>query len=194
LDDVLNTGKDPAYHLTRLGQLDLAKVQPARRPLIAGIDNPVMTPENEADKTAKRLTEFAKVAMTIADRRTIEVIGKVENASFIFEKTGLDVSGFTRVVDNYGVRHTIKQHGDQAKESKRGQLAVTLDDFGLIPLITSQPDNVFADGKNKIGRDVIVFEKLINGIGYRHVEELRGKHKLVATDSMRKKKGAWSAL
>ena len=122
------------------------------------------------------------------------MIGKVENASFIFEKTGLDVSGFTRVVDNYGVRHTIKQHGDQAKESKRGQLAVTLDDFGLIPLITSQPDNVFADGKNKIGRDVIVFEKLINGIGYRHVEELRGKHKLVATDSMRKKKGAWSAL
>jgi len=33
LDDVLNTGKDPAYHLTRLGQLDLSKVHPARVPL-----------------------------------------------------------------------------------------------------------------------------------------------------------------
>jgi len=52
---------------------------------------------------------------------------------------------------------------------------------------------IFADGKNKIGRDVIVFVKLIDGVGYRHVEELRGKHKLVATDSLRKKKGAWGA-
>lgn len=68
-----------------------------------------------------------------------------------------------------------------------------LNDFGLIPLITALPDNVFADGKNKIGRDVIVFVKVIDGIGYRHVEEIRGKHKLVATDSLRKKIGAWSA-
>jgi len=42
LDDVINTGKDPAYHLMRLGQLDLSKVHPARVPLIAGIDNQVM--------------------------------------------------------------------------------------------------------------------------------------------------------
>lgn len=131
--------------------------------------------------------------MAIADRRIVEIIGKVDNASLILEKTGLDVSGFTRILDNYGVRHTIKQHGDEVKEAKRGQLSITLDDFALIPLITSSPDNVFADGKNKIGRDVIVFVKEIDGVGYRHVEELRGKHKLVATDSMRKKKGAWSA-
>jgi len=68
-----------------------------------------------------------------------------------------------------------------------------LDDFSRIGLITSQPDDIFADGKNKIGRDVIVFVKVIDGVGYRHVEEVRGKHKLVATDSLRKKKGAWSA-
>ena len=131
--------------------------------------------------------------MHIADRRTILELGKVANASLILEKTGLNVAGFTRVLDNYGVRHTIKQHGNAAKESRRGQIAVTLGDFEKIVLITSQPDNIFADGKNKIGRDVLVFVKVIDGIGYRHVEEIRGKHKLVATDSMRKKKGAWSA-
>ena len=98
-----------------------------------------------------------------------------------------------RVLDNYGVRHTIKQHGNPTQEAKRGQIAVTLEDFEKIVLITSQPDNIFADGRNKIGRDVLVFVKVIDGIGYRHVEEIRGKHKLVATDSMRKKKGAWSA-
>ncbi len=140
-----------------------------------------------------RITQFAMEAMTVADRRIIEVIGKVENAALIFEKTGHDVSGFTRVLDNYGVRHTIKQHGDPVKEIRRGQIAVTLDDFSKIALITSAPDDIFSDGKNKIGRDVLVFVKVIAGIGYRHVEEIRGKNKLVATDSLRKKIGAWGA-
>ena len=139
------------------------------------------------------IVSFAREAMHIADRRTILQLGKVTNALLILEKTGLNVAGFTRVLDNYGVRHTIKQHGNAAKESRRGQIAVTLQDFEKIALITSQPDNIFADGKNKIDRDVLVFVKVIDGIGYRHVEEIRGKHKLVATDSMRKKKGAWSA-
>ena len=147
----------------------------------------------ETQASNAEITKFASEAMHIADRRTVTIIGKVGNAELILEKTGMDVAGFTRVLDNYGVRHTIKQHGDQVKESRRGQVAVVLNDFGLIPLITAQPDNVFADGKNKIGRDVIVFVKVIDGIGYRHVEEIRGKHKLVATDSLRKKIGAWSA-
>ena len=131
--------------------------------------------------------------MLIANRRTVIDLGPVVNAERILEKTGLDVAVFKRVIDNYGVRHTMKQHGDAAREARRGQIAVTLKDFGLIQVITSQPDDIFADGKNKIGRDVIVFVKEIDGIGYRHVEEVRGKHKLVATDSLRKKKGAWSA-
>jgi hypothetical protein len=142
---------------------------------------------------SEKITRFASDAMRIADRRTLLVIGEVENVALILAQTGFNLDRFTRVLDNYGVRHTMKQHGDPARELKSGQLAVTFEDFGLIPLITGEPDNVYADGKNRIGRDVIVFAKVINGIGYRHVEEIRGKHKLVATDSMRKKKGAWSA-
>lgn len=142
---------------------------------------------------SKKVVKFATEAMSIADRQTVQDLGQVANADLILKKTGHDVNGFTRVIDNYGVRHTIKQHGNAAKEAKRGQIAVTLEDFGKIGLITATPDDVFADGKNKIGRDVIVFTKVIDGIGYRHVEEIRGKNKLVATDSMRKKKGAWSA-
>ena len=129
----------------------------------------------------------------IADRRTLLILGPVSNAPLILQKTGLDVTGYTRVLDNYGVRHTIKQHGNAGRESKRGQIAVTLEDFEKILVITSQPDDVFTDGKNKMGRDVIVYVKVVGGIGYRHVEEMRGKHRLVATDSLRKKKGAWSA-
>ncbi len=147
----------------------------------------------DAQPSCAEIVLFAGEAMQIADRRIMKAIGKVVNADLILEKTGLDVTGFIRVLDNYGVRHSIKQHGDSVKESKRGQIAITLSDFGLIPLITAQPDDIFTDGKNRIGRDVLVFVKTIEGVGYRHVEELRGKHKLVATDSMRKKKGAWCA-
>ena len=141
----------------------------------------------------EKITRFATEALRVADRRTLLVIGPVENVAQIFAQTGFNLAGFTRVLDNYGVRHTMKQHGDSARELKRGQLAVTLEDFGLIPLITGEPDNVYRDEKNRIGREVIVFVKVIDGIGYRYVEEIRGKHKLVAPDSMRKKKGAWSA-
>ena len=142
---------------------------------------------------SEKITRFASDAMRIADRRTLLVIGEVENVALILAQTGLNLDGFTRVLDNYGVRHTMKQHGNPARELKRGQLAVMFEDFGLIPLITGEPDSVYADGKNRIGREVIVFVKVIDGIGYRHVEEIRGKHKLVSTDSMRKKIGAWSA-
>ena len=147
----------------------------------------------ESAPSSAEVQRFALESLGIADRRLLLSLGRVENAALILEKTGLNVAGFTRVLDNYGVRHTIKQHGDAVKEARRGQIAVTVEDFGKIGLITSAPDRVFSDGINKIGRSVIVFVKLIDGIGYRHVEELRGKHKLVATDSLRKKIGAWSA-
>lgn len=147
----------------------------------------------ESSHSAAEVECFARQSISIADRRTLLSLGRVQNAALILEKTGLNVVGFTRILDNYGVRHTLKQHGDPVKEAKRGQIAVTLEDFGKIGLVTTEPDDIFSDGTNKIGRQVVVFVKLIDGIGYRHVEELRGKHKLVATDSMRKKNGAWSA-
>ncbi len=157
------------------------------------MQNKKETGHSKDNSIKETITQFAQQAMQIADRRTFVSLGHVDNAPLILQKTGLDVTGFTRVLDNYGVRHTIKQHGNAKQESQRGQIAVTLEDFEKILVITSEPDNVFADGKNKIGRNVIVFVKVIDGIGYRHIEEIRGKHKLVATDSLRKKKGAWSA-
>ncbi len=155
--------------------------------------NTFVNPQNASALNSEKIIQFATEAMRIADRQTLLVIGQVDNAALILTQTGFNLAGYTRFIDNYGVRHTMKQHSDPGRELKRGQLAVTLEDFALIPLITGEPDYVYADGKNRIGREVIVFVKLIDGIGYRHVEEIRGKHKLVATDSMRKKKGAWSA-
>lgn len=54
LDDVINAGINPEYHLKRLGQVDLPVVHPARVPLVVGIDNSVMP-------TKKTLTSDSEI-------------------------------------------------------------------------------------------------------------------------------------
>lgn len=144
-------------------------------------------------ETAKRqgLVEFASIARDVSDRKIEVDLGPINAASRLSEQTGHDLEGFHLVVDNYGVRHTLKKHGTPRTEAARGQIAVTVEDFALIPTIAENFDTAFADGKNKVGRDVIVLTKVINGIGYRYVAEIRAGKKLVVTDSMRKKRSAW---
>lgn len=183
VDSVVNAGVDPLYRLARLGDPGAGHV--LVRAESAAVSNP-RAPRSD-------IVAFAEAAAAVADRLVTLRIGPVNNAQRIMESTGLDLTGFDRMLDNYGIRHTLKQHGSSTREAARGQIAVALIDFGLIDLITSEPDAVFHGGRNKIGREVLVFTKLIDGIGYRHVEEVRSHRKLVATDSLRKKKGAWGS-
>ena len=101
--------------------------------------------------------------------------------------------GLSKIKRNYAVRHVMKKHGDASKEAARGQIAVTLDDFGLIALIVGSPDKIYSGGLNRVGRETIIYTKLIDGVGYLYVEELRTGRLTAAADSMRKKKGAWGA-
>lgn len=135
--------------------------------------------------------QFVERSMATGDRKITLDLGTVKNVERIREKTGFDLTGFTRLIDNYGVRHTLGNHGDVRKEASRGQLAVTVDDFLLLTTIMDFFDEVRHDGKNRVGRDVLVFTKEIDEVGYRHVVEVREGKKLVVTDSLRKKRGAW---
>ncbi len=137
------------------------------------------------------LAEFAATAREVADRKVEATIGPVSEVARIRQETGYDLAGYRHVLDNYAVRHTLKHHGNPQTEAARGQIAISPEDFGVLPQILGAFDRVFADGKNKVGRDVLVFTKTIDGVGYRYVAELRPGKKLVATDSMRKKSGAW---
>ena len=134
---------------------------------------------------------FVEGARDLADRKVVLSLGTVKNVERIREKTGFDLSGFTRQLDNYGVRHTLKKHGDPIAEARRGQIAVTVADFALLTTVTDFFDDVWHDGQNKLGRDVLVFTKEIDGVGYWHAAEIRAGKRLVVTDSLRKKSGAW---
>jgi hypothetical protein len=112
---------------------------------------------------------------------------KKQIADSIKSITGLDVSGYKCIVDNFAIKHTIFQHGNSDKESKRGQIAVTIDLFEKIPSILNNPDRIIDGGKSKIGRRIIIYEKRFNGYLI-YIEEIRTKRKELAMLTMYIKK------
>jgi hypothetical protein len=115
-------------------------------------------------------------------------IGSISNyeAELIRYKTGLNVSGYTRIIDNYGIKHTLKQHGKAELEQLRGQLPIIPSDFELIPQIV-KTENIIYSGKNKIGNDVILYEAVLDNVFY-YAEEVRNKRKKLALQSIWKRK------
>jgi hypothetical protein len=80
----------------------------------------------------------------------------------------------------------MSSHGDKEKEASRGQLAILQKDFELIPLIV-ESNNIIYKGKNRQGRDVILYEAEIgNKIFY--AEEIRTRQKHLIINSMWKRK------
>jgi phage-related protein (TIGR01555 family) len=99
------------------------------------------------------------------------------------KETGLEFDGYKRIIDNYAIKHMIKQHGNAQKEAARGQLPVTEEDIQKIPEIVSRPDSIQYAGKNGQGRDTIRYEKRFNGTIY-YFEEARSGQNELAADTM----------
>lgn len=105
-------------------------------------------------------------------------------AEIILGKTGLNLSGYTHVVDTYGVKHAMGEHSNLSKEKHRGLIPITISDFDRIPDIVENFDDVKFGGKNKAGRNVIVYIKRMNGYVF-YVEEIRSqKHKEAVIQTM----------
>lgn len=103
-----------------------------------------------------------------------------EEARRLQEQTGLNLYGFKHVLENYAIRHIIKEHGDPLSEASRGQQAVTVADLALIPEILRSPDVVtYSSDPTKRGLPAIIYQKNIAGLVV-YVEEVRtGKKELV---------------
>lgn len=114
------------------------------------------------------------------------VLGQVSEAVVerLIQESNIDLTGYVFTVDVYAVKHILKSHGNAQKEEKRGQRAVEADHFDLIYSIVSEPDVVFYDGKNRIGRDVLQFQKRI-GDQYIILKEVRTGRKQLALNGMR---------
>lgn len=70
-------------------------------------------------------------------------------AQRIEESTGIDVSGHWVCMDNYGIAHTLEQHGNPLSEARRGQVAVEKADFVKFLDVFLNPDEIQLSGKTK---------------------------------------------
>lgn len=152
-----------------------------------------MLADKQLEVNSYRAATFAQSTRAISDRQVALDLGPLAAPAAIRSALGRDLAGFSAELDNYAVRHTLRQHGHAQAEAARGQLPVEPDDFGMIPLILAAPDGVHTDGQTRQGREVLVFTRVIAGVGYWLVQELRPGRKTMALVSLRKKHGAWGA-
>ncbi|MCU0469344.1 MAG: hypothetical protein MUF58_12155 [Arcicella sp.] len=109
----------------------------------------------------------------------------------LFESLLSDIKKvFRRTVDNYAIIHTHNQHGQESREQSRGQIAITKEDYLLIPNIVKSPDAIHLGEKSNIGTDLIQYEKEIDGVSYFYVEEVRKKRKSLSMKTLFKRKAS----
>lgn len=134
----------------------------------------------------KELVDFAINSKNTVNRKVeISIVDTLE-AKMIELKTGFKLIGYKRIIDKSSVNHTIKQHGDTKAEKLRGQIAVTLKDFELVPEIATSK-NIIHVSKNKFGNDIILYEAIIKNTFY-YVEEVRKGRKELCMTTMYKRK------
>ena len=81
----------------------------------------------------------------------------------VLKATGINVSNHWVCIDNFGIIHTLEEHGSPMSEAKRGQVAIEKEDFVLFLDVFLQPDIIKSVGVTKRTHlPLIQFEKLID--------------------------------
>jgi hypothetical protein len=121
------------------------------------------------------------------EKRPHLVVNEIDEseARRIHRATGLDVTGYTRIIDQYGILHTLKKHGSP-RERLQGQVPVTVLDFGRVPEIVAEPDSIELIHDRLV---IFMYIKKINGTVY-YLEEKRQGKKHLALVTMYIKKAA----
>lgn len=130
--------------------------------------------------TSEELRAFGERALVAKNIQEKLNLGVVLNCAAILEMTRLDVSGFEHVLENFGLKHGFKHHGNPTIEAPRGQRAVSIDDVEKIPETLKNPDTITFDGFSKHSKQpVIGFEKVFGTetLVYK-VEVRRGRREL----------------
>ena len=103
------------------------------------------------------------------------------------------MEGFSHVLDTAAIRHIFRKHGNPVAEERRGQIAVTIEDFEQLPAIVSSPDEIMFQPRGKGRTHRIVLAKRINGFVV-FVEEVRQRNGHLAAVTLWKKKLAPASI
>ncbi len=118
-------------------------------------------------RSAEKITEL--VDFVINDTKNVhkEVeIGKItkRSSSFIYKTLKINIRRSVIIIDSSGIRHTMRKHSNSLKESNSGQVAVSYNDFKLLPKILSLPGKIEYKGKNALKQDVFIFIKQLENL------------------------------
>jgi len=146
--------------------------------------------ENKPEQDSKEeINEFVKESLKGKSNKQKKVsLGRISERQVkeILELTGIDVTEFQLVIENFFIYHALSKHGNDAKEQKRGQLGVDEPDFGKIPEIINKPDNILLL-KSKGTNTVLQFEKQIDALYFYVIEIRKGKMELVGKTMFKRK-------
>lgn len=149
----------------------------------------MFTPDAQNNQNPSFAEELAAVLKAAPNKAEKAVVGKVSpQLSTAAKEHGLNIDGYIHNIDTSAVQHTRKRHGIPQREERRGQLAVTDDDFKNIPQIIYNPDFVAFGAKNNKGLDLIIYGKNMPDGSSVYVEEVRTGKKTLTTNSLRKYK------
>lgn len=99
-------------------------------------------------------------------------------------KSGETVAGYDYALDASGIRHVQDGHGNALVEALRGQRAVTAEDYARLPELLNAPDSmVYAGLSKRAKRPLIKAIKLIDGVEYVVIFEVRTGRKMLTLET-----------
>jgi hypothetical protein len=134
-----------------------------------------------------KLSELLSVAKTVKSSNKWVDCGKITSsqAKKILESTGIDVSGYSRVIELTNVRHILNNHGTRSKDP----YPVDSEELLLVPFILANPDKIIKSKSNSKSNSLEIITS-IKAIGdkYLYVEEVRTGRKKLALKTFYKKR------
>ncbi|MCM1053542.1 MAG: hypothetical protein NC483_06180 [Ruminococcus sp.] len=118
-------------------------------------------------RNTKDILNFVNTSIKVQGNAKL-YFGKIGTytANKIKKDIGIDIENYNISLQGNAIRHIFKNHGDRIYEQKRGQLAITKDDFKFIPLIISKYDIVKFSGKTENNNISITFQKKLENNYY----------------------------
>lgn len=126
---------------------------------------------------------------TTTNRQEKFVLGEIEEEQheILLALTGIEVRGFRRIFDNFGIRHAFKKHGNPAIEEPRGQIPIVPEDFEQIYSATTTAEKIVVE-LGKKGLLIVRYEKALGDFVLVYAEEIRIGQRELAFQTLYKRK------
>lgn len=129
----------------------------------------------------QKIIAYARAAQNDDGKTRWLKIGEVGAVDKILASTGVDLAGYSHILDASKIKHVMLRHGNDATERKNNQRGITAADFSKVASIVDEHDNVSLSQKTSNGNlKALIFVKQIGNEKFYYVTEVRAGRKQLA--------------